>query len=119
MKTDNICVYDNGVLVGGIEPDGSTPIVTTTAAVTPTPTIATPTPTTTNVIVGDLNGDGKVNSIDFGYLRMYLLGTIKDLPAEDDLKAADLNGDKSINSIDFGYFRMYLLGTIKVFPAAS
>ena len=25
-KTDYICVYDDGVLVGGIEPDGSTPV---------------------------------------------------------------------------------------------
>ncbi len=68
------------------------------------------------VLVGDLNGDGRVNSIDFGYMRMYLLGMIKEFPAEDDLRAGDLNGDNIINSIDFGYFRKYLLGTIKEFP---
>ncbi|HYH03490.1 MAG TPA: glycoside hydrolase family 9 protein, partial [Bacillota bacterium] len=53
VKTDHICVYDNGVLVGGTEPDGSTPVVTTTPVVTsPTPTqsvgpTATPTVTPT------------------------------------------------------------------------
>jgi len=77
------------------------------------------TPTPAKVLLGDLNGDGNVNSIDFGYFRMYLLGTIKDFPIENDLKAADLNGDGNINSIDYGYFRMYLLGTIKEFPASQ
>jgi endoglucanase len=43
-KTDYICVYDNGVLVGGIEPDGSTPVVTTA---TPTATATKPTATPT------------------------------------------------------------------------
>lgn len=92
-----------------------------TVKVTPTPTktTATPTPTQSDVIVGDVNGDSSINSIDFGYFRKYLLGTIKDFPVENDLKAADLNGDKSINSIDFGYMRMYLLGTIKLFPASE
>lgn len=67
-------------------------------------------------LVGDVNGDGKVNSVDFGYMRMYLLGMIKDFPVDDDLRAGDLNGDDRINSIDFGYFRSYLLGMIKEFP---
>lgn len=78
---------------------------------------STPTPSNSDVIQGDVNGDGSVNSIDFGYYRMYLLGTIKDFPAKNPLQAADLNGDGSINSIDFGYMRMYLLDSAVVFPA--
>ena len=31
VETPNICVYDDGVLVGGVEPDGSVPEVTTAA----------------------------------------------------------------------------------------
>ncbi len=109
-KTDNICVYDAGVLVGGIEPDGTTPVVTTP---TPTATNISPVPTPTDdVIVGDLNGDGKVNSIDFAHYRMYLLGMIDDFPVVNDLKAADLNGDGKMNSIDFAHLRLFLLGSI-------
>ncbi len=92
---------------------------TPTAKVTPTSTKTTPTPTPNTVLIGDVNGDGSVNSIDFGYYKMYLLGTIKDFPVENDLAVGDLNNDGSINSIDFGYMKMYLLGMIKVFPIAS
>jgi endoglucanase len=58
VKTDYICVYNAGVLVGGIEPDGSTPVITTppaTATLTFTPatppvtsTVTPPTPTVTS-----------------------------------------------------------------------
>lgn len=84
---------------------------------TPTPTPSfTPTPTASNLKVGDVNGDGSFNSIDFAILRSYLLGMISDLPAVDDLYCADVNGDSSINTIDFGYMRKYLLGMINKFP---
>ncbi|NLL05646.1 MAG: family 16 glycosylhydrolase [Clostridiaceae bacterium] len=76
------------------------------------------TPAPSNTIVGDLNDDGEVNSLDFGSLRLYLLGTINDFPAKDDLKAGDLNGDGEINSLDFGFMRRYLLGDISKFPAS-
>ena len=119
VKTDFICVYDDGVLVGGTEPDGTTPSENPVSTPTPaTPTPATPTPPAAKVVVGDVSGDGEVNSIDFGYFRLYLLGNIKDFPTEYDLEAADVNGDGEINSIDFGFFRKFLLGTIKEFPAS-
>ena len=112
-KTDYICVYDDGVLVGGIEPDGTTPEDNN-----PTPT-PTPTPTVSDTVVGDVTGDGEVDSIDFAYFRMYLLGNLKDFPVEDDLTAGDVNGDGEVDSIDFAYLRMYLLGNIKDFPASK
>jgi len=109
-KTENICVYDDGVLVGGIEPDGSTPVVTTP---TVTPTQVTPTPTKSTVVLGDLNSDGKFNSIDFGLFKATLLK----LPTQPvNLAAADVDGNGSQNSIDFGYMKQRLLGMISKFP---
>jgi beta-glucanase (GH16 family) len=85
---------------------------------TPTRTPNTPTPYQPSVLVGDVNGDGGINSIDFGYYRMYLLGSINDFPVANDLKAGDLDGNRAIDSIDFGYMRSYLLGRINIFPAS-
>ncbi len=96
--TPYIPVYDNGVLLWGEEPAGG--------EVTPTPTVK-PTPTPTGVIYGDLNEDGKINSIDFALLRCELLGIAH---AEINMAAADVNADGKINSIDFAVLRKYLLG---------
>ncbi|OPZ87826.1 MAG: Endo-1,4-beta-xylanase Z precursor [Firmicutes bacterium ADurb.Bin419] len=62
-------------------------------------------------LIGDLNGDGKFNSIDFGLMRIYLLGG-----SLSDFNAADVNGDGSVNSIDYGYMKQHLLGIITSFP---
>lgn len=64
------------------------------------------------MVIGDVNGDGSFNSIDFGQFRLFLLGSALPNP-----NAGDVNGDGDINSIDFGYMRQYLLGIIKEFPA--
>lgn len=63
-------------------------------------------------IVGDINGDGSTNAIDFGMLRKYLLGFIDSFDYEYGSKAADVNGDGDINSIDLGVYKKYLLGII-------
>ncbi len=65
---------------------------------------------------GDLNADSSIDSIDFALLKSYLLGSIKDFPADDDLAAADLNRDNSIDAIDFSILKRYLLGDITVLP---
>jgi hypothetical protein len=67
--------------------------------------------------MGDLNADNNINVLDFALMKKYLLGTVTDLPASDDLYAADLNGDGSINAIDFALLKQYLLGIITKFPA--
>ena len=110
-KADYICVYDAGVLVGGIEPDGTTP-----DSATPSPTI-TPTPTgNTSLVYGDANGDDLCNSVDYAILKRYLLGSISEMPSKHSEISCDLNGDKSINSTDYALLKRYILGTIKEFP---
>lgn len=90
-----------------------------TPTVNPTPTanVSTPTPTSDKAILyGDVNDDGAVNSIDFGFMRQYLLGIIQDFPSENAKKAADLDGSGVFNSLDFGYMRQYILGIIQELP---
>ena len=71
VKTEYIPIYENGVKIYGKEPGEST--VTPTKTATPT-VVVTPTPTGTTGVKGDIDGNGKFNSIDFGLLRMHLLG---------------------------------------------
>ncbi|WP_010246591.1 glycoside hydrolase family 88 protein [Acetivibrio cellulolyticus] len=80
------------------------------------PIMAQDTDKVTSSKVGDVSGDGNINSIDFALMKQLLLGIIAELPAEDGLKASDLNGDDSFNSVDFAIMRIYLLGMIPDFP---
>lgn len=77
---------------------------------------ATPTPTSNKYVVGDLNGDNSFDSIDFGYLRKYLLGMIGSFPSEYGMLAADVDGSGEVNSVDFGYMRQVLIGMKSEFP---
>jgi len=57
------------------------------------------------VLAGDLNGDGKINSTDISLMKRYLLKQIVDLPVEDDIKAADINKDGKVNSTDMSILK--------------
>ncbi|HEX9060786.1 MAG TPA: dockerin type I repeat-containing protein [Clostridia bacterium] len=70
-------------------------------------------------LVGDLSGDGKINSTDSSLLKRYLLGSITEFPVSDKMWAADVNGDNNINSTDYSFMKRYLLGTITSFPKTS
>jgi len=81
---------------------------------TPTPIpVNTPTPTADTVLKGDVNGDGEVNSIDFGYMKMYLLGKVNQFPTSDPnvgYRGADIDDNGTVNSIDFALLKRILLG---------
>lgn len=61
------------------------------------------------VTAGDLNGDNSVDATDFALMKMYLLGSIKEFPAENGLEAGDLNNDGIIDALDFAIFKKILL----------
>jgi|GEM_PF-460485 len=69
------------------------------------------------VMYGDVNGTGSVDSIDFGLMRSYLLGNLSEFPSSNGIEAGDVNADGGVNSIDFGLMRSFLLGFINKFPA--
>ena len=68
------------------------------------------------IVYGDVNLDGEINSFDFAVMRMYLVGKIKEFESDKSIKAADVNGDGEFNSLDFALMKKYLLGKIKEFP---
>ncbi|RCX12208.1 RHS repeat-associated protein [Anaerobacterium chartisolvens] len=66
---------------------------------------------------GDMNGDGRINSIDYLYISKYIIEPESVVfPIADYLKAGDLNGDNLINSIDLLFMKKYLIGDIEYFP---
>ncbi|WP_010252705.1 dockerin type I domain-containing protein [Acetivibrio cellulolyticus] len=65
---------------------------------------------------GDVDGNGVVNTIDFAFLRIYLLGLVSKIPGELGKYAADVDGSSDITSVDFALMRQYLLGYINKFP---
>lgn len=71
--------------------------------------------TYTVMILGDVSGDGAINSTDFmqvqrAYLNIFELGEINSL-------AADVNCDEKINSTDFMQIRKHYLGLYDIFAS--
>ncbi len=67
----------------------------------------------TAIILGDVNGDGKINSTDFmqirrAFLELYEMTTLQTY-------AADVNGDRNINSTDFMRVRRHFLGIYNLY----
>ncbi|MEJ6951310.1 glycoside hydrolase family 3 N-terminal domain-containing protein [Natronospora cellulosivora (SeqCode)] len=67
-------------------------------------------------MIGDLNNDSYIDSLDAMLLQRYLLSMIDDLPVDDKLKVADLNGDGIIDSNDYILLTRYILQIIDKFP---
>ncbi|MBR6676241.1 MAG: dockerin type I repeat-containing protein [Clostridia bacterium] len=60
--------------------------------------------------VGDINGDGLVNSLDANYLARALGGAYEIKAGTAEAYAADLNGDGKINALDVNIFKRLVAG---------
>ena len=56
---------------------------------------------------GDVDGNGKINNRDFGYLKQYLNGWDN---IQVDLSAADVDGDGRVTNRDLGYLQQIING---------
>ncbi len=70
-------------------------------------------PNPPEVMLGDTNGDGKINSTDFMQIRRQFLGLYS--MNDEQLIAADVNKDGKINSTDFMQVRRHFLGLFDIF----
>jgi hypothetical protein len=112
-KADYIPVYEYGVKVAGIEPEGTVVQPSPTPTPTPTSTLR-PTPTSSKEIkYGDLNNDNEVDSTDVTLMKRYILRKIGTLPNPE---GADVNVDGSIDSTDLTILKRYVLRKIKSLP---
>lgn len=69
-------------------------------------------PSSADVKFGDINGDGKINSLDCTVLKRYILSDETSI----NKKASDLDGDGKINSKDYALLKNYILLKIDRFP---
>ena len=60
-------------------------------------------------VKGDINGDGKLTSVDYAMLKRYILGTYT--LTKEQLERADITGDGHITSKDYAMLKRIILGT--------
>jgi ribosomal protein L37AE/L43A len=61
----------------------------------------------TGLASNDINGDGKVNAVDYLMLKKHIMGTAKLTATQ--LLHADVNGDGRVNVLDYQLFKTLLM----------
>lgn len=124
QKTKYMPVYDGATRVFGDTPDGT--VDPTPTSPKPTSTVK-PTPTPTgNVLKGDINLDGVVDSTDLTLMKRFVLrkwptrDTVYPEPygklTPEEFNNGDVNSDNAIDSTDVTLLKRFILRKILVFP---
>ncbi len=108
VKTDYICVYSDGELIGGIEPDGSTPQQPTTEPATE----PTTEPDTDETFPGDADCDGELTAADARMIYDVLSNEDYVISSQGMLNA-DYDGNGEVNMLDHKLLLDYLTETGK------
>lgn len=66
----------------------------------------------TDGMAGDLNGNGKIDAMDYVLLKRYVLQTYT--LTDEQLAIADINRDGSVNALDYMVLKRACLGTYKI-----
>ncbi len=111
VRNDNICVYTDGVLIGGIEPDGSVP---ETSEPSTEPTTEPTTKPSDETVYGDANCDGSVDILDVIALNKALLAGEK--LTEPGEKNADVDLDGKPSSADALSILKYTIKLVTELP---
>lgn len=107
-------INEVSLFVEGIQSSGRAEVSKAWFVGIPNQTVNGPTEEPVKVSFGDLNKDGKLNSIDYSILKRYLVGVYE--LSREELKNADLNLDEKVNSTDYAILRRYLLELIDCLP---
>lgn len=65
-------------------------------------------------VLGDVNGDNQIDSIDLSLISRYILEIIYEFPLKEGKNAADINSDGIINSFDYSLLKRHLLEIIDI-----
>lgn len=112
-----ICVYSDGVLVGGTEPDGKVPEVTTAEPVTTTSETQSSETTLSSVkpsMLGDITVDNEIDIRDVTYMNQYIVGIVSAL-SDKALANGDVISDGKIDTKDLGQLKKYIVKLITEF----
>ena len=113
VRNDNICIYDSGVLIGGIEPDGTKPSnnVSDTTTTTTTTTTTSSDEDEPKTLLGDADVNGTVQIADAVMMARYAAEDKVGITAQGRINA-DCNKDNAITVDDISIVLQYLAGSL-------
>lgn len=101
VRTDRICVYADGTLIGGIEPDGTVPSDSDAA-------VTTAAPDRQDISYGDVNCDGVVKIDDVVLCNRYIGEDSTITITQQGIANGDCNADGLVDAVDAAKILQFL-----------